>query len=144
MLHHVESNGIQSKRGVNVYNILTLFFISLGSMSYGYSAAVIGTTLGQPSFYAYFDLNTRSNGTDLISSMNGLFQAGGVIGSLLIPYFSDKWGRKWAIAVGSIFTIVSGAILAGSTNPIEFIVFRFFSGAGAFMMLTSVPVRILT
>jgi hypothetical protein len=31
--------------------------------------------------------------------MNGLFQAGGVIGTLLLPTVADKWGRKWALAV---------------------------------------------
>jgi hypothetical protein len=54
---------------------------------------------GQPSFIAYFDLATRSNGTDLISTMNGLFQTGGVIGTLLLPTVADKYGRKWACAV---------------------------------------------
>jgi MFS family permease len=56
------------------------------------------TMLGQPTFSQYFQLATRSNGTDLLSSMNGLFQAGGVIGTLLLPTVSDKWGRKWALA----------------------------------------------
>lgn len=56
-------------------------------------------SIGQPSFIAYFDLATRSNGTDLISTMNGLFQTGGTIGTLILPYVADRWGRKWAIAV---------------------------------------------
>lgn len=59
------------------------------------------TKIGQPSFIAYFDLDTRSNGTDLISTMNGLFQTGGVIGTLLLPTVADKYGRKWACAVVS-------------------------------------------
>jgi len=115
------------------------------------------TRLGQPTFIAYFDLATRSNGTDLISTMNGLFQAGGVIGTLLLPTIADKWGRKWALASVSLFqklvrhwwltkeksavlNIVSGAFLAGSTNIGEFILFRFIAGAGAFSMLAAVPV----
>jgi hypothetical protein len=32
--------------------------------------------------------------------------------------------------------------MAGSTHVAEFIAFRFISGAGAFMMLASVPVRL--
>jgi MFS family permease len=31
--------------------------------------------------------------------MNGLFQAGGAIGTFALPWFADKWGRKWACAV---------------------------------------------
>jgi len=37
--------------------------------------------------------------------MNGLFQTGGVIGTLLLPTVSDKWGRKWALALVSSFII---------------------------------------
>lgn len=47
-------------------------------------------------------LDTRSNGKDLESTMNGLFQAGGVIGTLILPVFADRWGRKWACVVVSI------------------------------------------
>jgi MFS family permease len=31
--------------------------------------------------------------------MNGIFQTGGVIGTLVLPYFADRFGRKWAIAI---------------------------------------------
>ena len=47
------------------------------------------------------ELDTRPNGTDLLSSMNGVFQTGGVIGTLLLPTVADKYGRKWACAVVS-------------------------------------------
>jgi MFS family permease len=95
---------------------------------------------GQPSFNAYFELATRPNGTDLISTMNGLFQTGGFLGTLCLPLVADKWGRKWAIAVSAIFIVVSGAFLGGSVNIGEFIFFRFIAGAGAFMILAAVPI----
>lgn len=56
---------------------------------------------GQPSFIRYMKLDTRPDGTDLESTMNGLFQAGGVIGTLMLPMVADKLGRKWACAVVS-------------------------------------------
>lgn len=56
---------------------------------------------GQPSFIRYMELDTRPNGTDLLSSMNGVFQTGGVIGTLMLPTVADKYGRKWACAVVS-------------------------------------------
>jgi MFS family permease len=105
------------RQKITPYNVFILMFIGLGSMTYGYTASIIGTTLGksfskslkeimltvpgQPTFIAYFDLATRSNGTDLISTMNGLFQTGGVIGTLLLPTVADRWGRKWALAAVS-------------------------------------------
>ncbi|KAF2742385.1 MFS transporter [Sporormia fimetaria CBS 119925] len=125
---------------INAFNVLILIFVGLGSMSYGYTASIIGTTLGQPSFISYFQLDTRSNGTDLISTTNGIFQAGGVIGTLLLPLISDKFGRKWGIAVSAILAIISGALLAGSTHIGVFVAFRFIAGASAFMVLAAVPI----
>ncbi|KAK3065559.1 hypothetical protein LTS18_000036 [Coniosporium uncinatum] len=134
-----EVSGLTGGR-INSFNIFILLFVGLGSMSYGYTASIIGTTLGQPSFIAYFELDTLPNATDLISSTNGVFQTGGVIGTLTLPWISDKWGRKWGIFVSAVLAIISGAVLAGSTNIAEFIVFRFVAGASAFMILAAIPI----
>lgn len=34
----------------NPYNILIVFFVAFGSLAFGYSVGIIGTTLAQPSF----------------------------------------------------------------------------------------------
>jgi MFS family permease len=128
------------RQRINAYNVAILCFVGLGSMTYGYTASIIVTTLGQPSFISYFGLDTRPNATELIATTNGLFQTGGVIGTLALPWVSDKYGRKWGMAVSAILAIVSGAVLAGSTHIAEFIVFRFIAGASAFMVLAAVPI----
>ncbi|KAF2013703.1 MFS transporter [Aaosphaeria arxii CBS 175.79] len=128
------------RQRINAFNVFILIFVGLGSMTYGYTASIIGTTLGQPSFITYFALDTRPNGTDLIATTNGLFQAGGVIGTLLLPVVADKYGRKWGIAVSAILAIISGALLTGSTHIGVFIAFRFIAGASAFMVLAAVPI----
>jgi MFS family permease len=68
--------------------------------------------VGQPTFIEYFELATRPHGTDLLSAMNGLFQAGGVIGTLCLPWVADKWGRKAALALVSL----CGSILLATAN----------------------------
>lgn len=40
----------------------------------------------------------------------------------------------------AILCLVSGAVLAGSVNMGMFLAFRFFAGAGAFMILAAVPI----
>ena len=40
----------------------------------------------------------------------------------------------------AMLCLVSGAVLAGSTDIAVFLVFRFFAGAGAFMILAAVPI----
>ncbi|GIZ41863.1 hypothetical protein CKM354_000515200 [Cercospora kikuchii] len=129
-----------SNRKLNAYNIWMLLFVSIGSMVYGYTASIIGSTLGQPTFIAYFQLATRPNGTQLIAATNGLFQAGGVIGTLTLPLFTDRWGRKAGLGVSALLALISGAALAGSTHIIVFLIFRFIAGASAFMILAAVPI----
>lgn len=130
-------------RQFRIYNVLMVLLMSAGSMSYGYSASIIATTLAQPTFLAYFQLagpDASSNANQLIATMNGLYQAGGFLAVFSTSYLADKWGRKMAIAVSAAITIFSGALLAGSVDIGMFIFFRFVSGAGAFMILAAVPV----
>lgn len=43
---------LPKKGSINAYNILTLIFVGLGSMSYGYTSSIIGTTLGMIILFA--------------------------------------------------------------------------------------------
>lgn len=98
---------------------------------------------GQPSFLEYFELTTRPNGTQLLAATNGIFQTGGVLGTLTLPWFADRWGRKGGLAISALYCLISGAVLAGSTHIAVFLAFRFVAGAGAFMVLAAVPSELL-
>lgn len=102
----------------------------MGSLTYGYSSSIISTTLGQPSFLAYFELDTRPNSTQLQGAINGLFQAGGLFGSLSCIGSADRLGRKKSILVACLVTIVGGALQAGSVHIAMYLVFRFVTGLG--------------
>ncbi|RFU26560.1 hypothetical protein B7463_g9775, partial [Scytalidium lignicola] len=114
--------------------------MSIGSLSFGYSNNIISTTLAQPTFIEYFQLHTRSNGTQLTGVMNGGYHAAAFIAVLFVGTIADKWGRKVAISVGAALTLIAGAFLAGSMNVAMFIVFRFVSGAGSSILLAGVPI----
>ncbi|KAK6373317.1 hypothetical protein LTS17_008337 [Exophiala oligosperma] len=128
-----------ASRQFQFYNVAVILFMGFASVAMGYSASIIGTTLAQPTFIEYFELATRSDATSLISTMNGLFQAGAFVGALLINPVGDHWGRKWAIAFPAILVLISGALLAGSVNIAMFLVFRFVAGVGSWMLLGSIP-----
>jgi MFS family permease len=127
-------------RQFNWINVGMVLAMSFASITVGYSASIIATTLAQPTFLAYFDLETRPDATALISTMNGLYYVGGFLGVFTVSWFAERWGRKAAIFVSVVITLISGALLAGSVDVAMFIVFRFFTGAGAFMALSAVPV----
>ena len=39
--------GVLRKQKLNMYNVLVLVVLGLGSLTYGYTASIIGTTLGK-------------------------------------------------------------------------------------------------
>jgi len=131
---------VTGKSQFSWYNLIIVICMGFGSMSYGYAASIIATTTSQPTFVKYFELDTRENATALISTMNGVFQTGGLLGVFAVSWFADKYGRKVAIAVCAVILILSAALLAGSVSVAMFIVFRFTSGAGTFMILSAVPI----
>ncbi|KAK3112211.1 hypothetical protein LTR53_011749 [Teratosphaeriaceae sp. CCFEE 6253] len=117
-----------------------IVFVALGSLTYGYSASIIATTLGQPSFIAYFDLDTRANANSLIGAVNGLFQAGGLIGTMCCSFFADRLGRRKAILIAAVTTVVGGALQAGSVAIEMYIVMRLITGMGIVALVTLVPI----
>ncbi|CAG8894317.1 unnamed protein product [Penicillium egyptiacum] len=128
----------------NRFNFTIVFFVALGSFTYGFNSAVIGSVLGLPSFLNYFGLNT--NGPDperagsLTGATNGLFAGGGIIGCLVVPWLLNALGRRLTIQLISFVCVISAAIQVGSVHIAMFLVGRFINGVGVGMMDVSVPI----
>ncbi|KEZ41756.1 hypothetical protein SAPIO_CDS6731 [Scedosporium apiospermum] len=122
------------------FNVMMIIAMSLGSLGYGCSASIMGTTMAQPYFISYFELDTRRNGTPLKAATTGLYMAGGFIGCFLITPIADKWGRKMGIALASATVAISSALLCGSVHFGMFMAMRFINGVGAFCLLLVIPV----
>ena len=64
----------------NWRNWFVCFLVSLGQIAFGYPSAIIGTTLGEPSFLIYMnvlDPETETftpKGAQLVGAMSGVFQ----------------------------------------------------------------------
>lgn len=95
----------QFKQGLNPYNILVLCFLGLGSITYGYTASIIGTTLGTLEMSSV----TRSN--EIRSTIfHCIFRA----------RYSQEWYRSychyewsvssWRCGWHSMLTLVRGQI----------------------------------
>ncbi|KEF56198.1 uncharacterized protein A1O9_07779 [Exophiala aquamarina CBS 119918] len=123
----------------SLVRLLIVLFVALGSLTYGYCSSIIATTLGQPSFISYFALDTRSNATDLIGAINGLYQAGGLFGCLSCIKSADWFGRRKAILFTSVITVIGGALQSGSVNIGMYIAMRFITGFGIGALVTLVP-----
>ena len=71
--------------------------------------------------------------------MNGLFQAGGLIGVLASIWVADKYGRRMALFTNAVVVVVGGALQAGSVAVSMFIVARFITGWGTGALVALVP-----
>ncbi|KAK5216030.1 hypothetical protein LTR72_010906 [Exophiala xenobiotica] len=131
-----------AKKHFQSYLVLVILFMGIASITYGYASAIIGTTLGQPSFNDYMRLETRTNATALTGAIVAMWYAGSVFGCFAQGWISNRYGRKAAIISGCIIVVISGALLTGSVSPGMFIAFRFINGWGANQLNYAVPLWI--
>jgi MFS family permease len=75
----------------------------------------------------------------LEGAINGLFQAGGLVGCLSCIGTADWLGRKQSILIAALVTVVGGALQAGSVHIAMYLVFRFITGIGVGKYLSSLP-----
>ncbi|KAL4939228.1 hypothetical protein BDV06DRAFT_225199 [Aspergillus oleicola] len=113
--------------------------MSTGSTSFGHASAIIASTLGQPTFQAYMNIEDAPATT---GAMNSLFYVGGFFGALFNAWFVDRFGRKASIGTACAIMVVSCALCAGSVHVAMFILFRFTTGWSCLMLLMSVPLWI--
>ncbi|KAL6244755.1 hypothetical protein RBB50_008283 [Rhinocladiella similis] len=130
---------------VNQYNLWLVIFVALGTISTAYGLAVIGSTVGQPNFYTYFNLATAGepgydHTTNMIGALNGVNSAGAIAGCLFQAWSADYYGRKRTLQIGCVILIIGGALCAGAYDMAMFLVGRFVAGVGAGILACIVPI----
>ncbi|KFH41420.1 Quinate permease-like protein [Hapsidospora chrysogenum ATCC 11550] len=111
--------------------------------TYGYCSSIIGSTIGQPGWYAYFDLPMQgepgyaSVTTSAIATANGIYSAGGAIGTIFIMWSASALGRKRSIQIGGLFSLLGGALQGGAANIAY--VGRILCGIGIGILVTVCP-----
>lgn len=82
----------------------------------------MSSTIGQPGWYAYLNLPLKGDEgyesitTPAIATANGVFSAGGAVGTLFIMWSCEYFGRKMNIQFGSFFSLFGGALQAGANS----------------------------
>ena len=130
---------------VNQYNLWVVVFVAIGTISTAYGLAIIGSTVGQPNFYSYFNLATQEepgydHTTNMIGALNGVNSAGAIAGCISQAWTSDKYGRKRTMQIGSVILIIGGALCAGAADMAMFLVGRFIAGMGSGILACVVPI----
>ncbi|EXL91361.1 general substrate transporter [Fusarium oxysporum II5] len=126
------------------YNFLIIFFVALGSFTYGFNSAISGSVIGLSSFLDYFNLTTSGPGASksnqIIGANNALFASGGVVGCMIVPWLLDRCGRRLAIQTTCIICIISAVIQAASVHTAMLLIGRCINGIGVGMIDVAVPI----
>ncbi|KAL9563120.1 hypothetical protein ACKAV7_012862 [Fusarium commune] len=126
------------------YNFAIVFFVALGSFTYGFNASIMGTVFGLSSFFSYFNLSLTGPEADyantIIGATNGLFSAGGIIGCLLMTWLADRFGRKRTIQIICCVCVGSVILQAAAVHIAMLLVGRFLNGLGSGMINVITPV----
>lgn len=106
--------------------------------------ASFATSIGQPGFFAYFNLSTTGPGSDytnnILGAVNALFFFGACVGALGGGPMADRIGRRWGLIIASIVSVVGGALTAGSVHVAMLIIVRIIQGSGLGALATLVPI----
>lgn len=87
-------------------------------------------------YQSYFNISEIGAKTGLIFSM---YTIGNIIGSFFSGPFTDNWGRRWGMFIGSAIILLGTAIQAPSTSTSQFLLGRFVLGFGVATCATSGP-----
>jgi hypothetical protein len=79
-------------------------------------------------------MDTRSNATQISGAINGVFQAGCLIGALACIPIADNHGRRMAVSIAGMLAVLGGALQAASVHIVMYLVMRVVSGLGVGMM----------
>ncbi|KAK5333045.1 hypothetical protein LTR98_010865 [Exophiala xenobiotica] len=127
----------------NRYNFAIAFFVALGSFTYGFNSAIIGSVIGEPSFYSYFKFEaTSAYGGRILGASNGTYAGAGVIGCWTVFWLLDTLGRKRAVQIIALVCIISAALQAGAVHIAMFLVGRCLNGLGVGFINTAIPTYI--
>ncbi|KAF2741686.1 arabinose-proton symporter [Sporormia fimetaria CBS 119925] len=126
------------------YNVAVGLIVALGSFTYGFGFSSFASSIGQPGFFAYFNLTQTGEGAsytnNILGAINALFFFGACAGALIGGPAADRWGRKWALMTSSVIAIIGGALTAGSVHVAMLILVRIIQGTGLGALATLVPI----
>lgn len=128
----------------NAFNLAVVIYVALGSTACSYGLAILGSTIGQPSFYSSLHLSPQgtpgySRTANLIAAFNGMSSGGAALGALFNSWSANALSRKHTIQIGAVILSIGAALCAGSVNVGMFIFARLFAGVGIGVLVTCIP-----
>ncbi|KAM0544533.1 hypothetical protein ACHAPJ_011750 [Fusarium lateritium] len=126
------------RSGKGTYLLAACCFVATAnSATVGYDSSMMNGLQILPSYTDYFNLNT-----DLVALNVAIVFAGSVLAMPFAGPISDKYGRKWGMAITSIIAIVGAIIQGAAVHEAMFCIGRLLVGFSVTTGATAAPAYI--
>ncbi|EJF62162.1 hexose transporter [Dichomitus squalens] len=106
---------------------LLMFPTCIGiEMTSGFDSSMMNGLQAVPTWDAFFG-HPRST---ILGLLSALYSLGSICSLPFVPLVTDKLGRRWAIAFGSVIMIIGAALQCASQDFAMFVIARFLLGFG--------------
>ncbi|PLB44119.1 hexose transporter [Aspergillus steynii IBT 23096] len=113
------------------------FIATFTSATQGYDASMMNGLQILPSYTEYFQLTTATTSLNV-----AIVFLGSVIATVFAGWWSDRWGRKWGIALTSLLAMSGAAIQAAAVHEAMFCIGRLIVGMSITTCATAAPAYI--
>ncbi|TFK94919.1 hexose transporter [Polyporus arcularius HHB13444] len=114
------------KRNLRLLYLL-MFPTCIGiEMTSGFDSSMMNGLQAVPTWDAFFG-HPRST---ILGLLSALYSLGSICSLPFVPFVTDMWGRKFAIAFGSVIMIIGAALQTASQDFAMFVIARFLLGFG--------------
>ncbi|CAN9149726.1 unnamed protein product [Alternaria alternata] len=123
-------------------NMRKLYFycmiLCVCSATTGYDGSLMNTSQLLDSWKTTMDNPSE----DTLGRLSAMYSIGSIVSLPVVPWLSDKYGRKTPITVGCIIMVIAAAVQAASMSRPQYEGGRFFMGFGNSMAQLSCPMLI--
>ncbi|PYH90755.1 hexose transporter [Aspergillus ellipticus CBS 707.79] len=116
---------------------LLSFLATFTSATQGYDASMMNGLQILPSYTNYFHLTTATTSLNV-----AVVFLGSVVAMAFAGWWSDRWGRKWGVALTSLLAMAGAAIQAAAVHEAMFCIGRLIVGMSITTGATAAPAYI--
>lgn len=138
--------GDEGLRGIirSPYVFGAALLASFGGFSFGYDQGVISLILVMPQFHEQFPETAPGSPRYgfHVGFMTGMLELGAFIGCIFLPYLADRYSRKWALTIATVFFCIGAIIQTAANNYAALVAGRFIGGIGVGTLAMGAPLYI--
>ncbi|CAN6674826.1 galactose transporter [Trichomonascus vanleenenianus] len=132
---------LRTKKDKLVYSVIPcapqiMFCCAMGFTLFGYDSGLLNGIIINKYFLDVFN----NPDSDLLGHITSTFDLGSFVGCIGICFFGDYLGRRKAILLGCLITIVGAILQASSFSVGQLITGRIVAGLGNGMLTSTIPV----